>query len=175
MLTIVTSEKQLYDEDRNEFIYLKGNVYHFEHSLKAIFDWEGIHQKPFLNPIVEHTDEERLDYYKHMCMETLDVKMLSTDNIKQISDYINSSQSATTVSATKSIGSKKILTAEIIYAIMADAGIPFSCEDWNINRLLILLNIISERRNPKKMSQEETYKQNRDINAQRRKNLNSRG
>ena len=60
-------------------------------------------------------------------------------------------------------------------AMMAEAGIPFECQYWNINRLLVLLNVIEARRNPKKMSQAEIYKQNADLNAQRKAQLNTRG
>lgn len=175
MLTIITPIKELYDESNNVFIYKQAITYHFEHCLYAIAEWEKKYKKPLLNPIEKPTEEELLDYYRIMCIEDLDVDLLSVNNIKEIVDYMNESQSATTVKTQSITGPKKPTTSEVIYALMVEAGIPFECDRWHINRLLMLITVIGERRNPKKMSKSEIYRQNNEINKARREATGSRG
>ena len=67
------------------------------------------------------------------------------------------------------------MTSEVIYAVMVETGIPFECQDWHINRLLMLLNVLDLRANPKKMSRNEIYKQNTDLNEQRKARYNTKG
>jgi len=173
MLKITTKPKEFYDESSNEFIYIEGEIYTFEHSLKTVFEWEGIYKKPFLSR-TPHSDDEMLHYIKIMCNEDIDIDNLSEDNLKEISDYINSPQTATRI---KSTGGRTggTVTAEVVYAMMVDAEVPFSCDTWNLDRLLTLLTVISSRRNPKKMSQDEIYRQNDEINAMRRAKYNTKG
>ena len=76
------------------------------------------------------------------------------------------------------------LTSEIIYYWMTQLEIPFTCEKWNINRLLRLIDLINdktrkanEKANPKapKMSKADFYKKQAAVNAARRAKLHSKG
>lgn len=64
--------------------------------------------------------------------------------------------------------SRTIMTSEVIYAWMANAGIPFECDKWNVNRLLMLVSVISEFNKPRKqMSEAEILRRQREINQKR--------
>ena len=59
---------------------------------------------------------------------------------------------------------------------MFSFNIPKECEKWHINRLLTLIQIFSIKNSPdKKMSKNEIYKHNRELNALRRKKLGTKG
>ena len=55
--------------------------------------------------------------------------------------------------------------------------IPFECQYWHLNRLLTLISVCSQKNNPnkKKRSTREIMQQNHDLNAARRKALNTKG
>ncbi len=55
-------------------------------------------------------------------------------------------------------------------------NIPIEFETRNLNRLLTIIRVISSyREKPKKMSREEIHKQNAKLNAERKKQLQSKG
>ena len=58
---------------------------------------------------------------------------------------------------------------------MVAYNIPFSCEKWHINRLLMLIQVCEAKNDTKKMSNREIAEQNRSINAARRKMLKTKG
>lgn len=159
------------------FRTLKGGVFEFEHSLDAISKWESIWKIAYLN-VTEHTEHQLLDYYICMC-RTGDIEYdhLTPQVIHQLSKYMNDSQSATEIQNGNNSSTRgQKMTSEVIYALMANAGVPFSCDQWNINRLLKVLNIISIQNSPKKkMPHKEVVQQNRDLNAERKKKYNTKG
>lgn len=176
MIKIKFDNKEMYDSVTNTFSVLRGGIYSFEHSLKSISAWEAIYKKPFLSDTKSHTDSEMAHYCR--LMATIDeppVELYTSKIYQELIKYIKDPQTATTISSSKQTGPRRIITSEVVYAMMAEAGIPFECQYWNINRLLVLLNVIEARRNPKKMSQAEIYKQNAVLNAQRKAHLNTRG
>jgi hypothetical protein len=84
--------------------------------------------------------------------------------------------SATTFNDKQSKGSKDVVTSEIIYYWMIELGIPFECQEWNLNRLLTLIKVCNIKRAPKKkMNSSEIRQQQQDLNERRRKELGSRG
>lgn len=167
---------EMYDSVTNTFSTTTGGEYLFEHSLKSISVWEAIYKKPFLSDGQSHTDAEMAHYCRLMAVDAEPpIELYTSKSYKALIEYIQDPQTATTISSRKQTGPRRVITSEVVYAMMAEAGIPFECQYWNINRLLVLLNVIEARRNPTKMSQAEIYKQNVDLNAQRKARLNTRG
>lgn len=176
MLELYLGNKEYFDSQKEEFIYLKGKLYRFEHSLEAISKWESKWHKPYLSRD-EKTPEEALDYIRTMCLDgTPPLEFLDNQAIEALTSYINDPQTATTIKKDNTPASSKVLTSEVIYGYMATAQVPFECDKWHINRLLTLLEVISSFNDkPKKMSPDEVRAQNARINAERKKQLNTKG
>ena len=178
MLTIHLGNIEYFDSKNNQFEYTEGGTVNFEYTLKVVYDWECKWRKPFLKGGL--TEQELVDFYKMMAIETLDEKFLTTDVMIEIAEYIAKPNTATTFAnhSTESSGPNKptIYTAESIYAMMFSASIPIEFENRNLNRLLIILRIISSYNEPpKKMSKQEIFKQNASLNAQRKAQLKTKG
>lgn len=180
MLQIFVPGKELFDEDTQTFIQTKDTVLKLEHSLLSISKWESKWCKPFLNTNDKnpHSSEEMLDYIKCMTLNnnvSKDVyNALTPNNRRVIQNYMNHPMTATTVKNTGA-PSREIITSELIYYWMIAYQIPFECEKWHINRLLMLIKVCSAKNNPKKMSKREIASQNRAINAARRRALHTKG
>lgn len=176
MLTI-SIKTEYWDEENEQFINTMGGDLHLEHSLISISKWESKWKKPFLGS--NKTNEELYDYICCMCKETVTeelIKSLGDESINKILAYINDPMSATTVNENKkSKPSREVVTSELIYYWMIALEIPFECQYWHLNRLIKLIDICNIKNNPKKMGKNEIYKQNRDLNAARRKALKTKG
>lgn len=177
MIKIRTPEKEFYDEVTNTFTTVPGKTYKFEHSLISLSKWESITCRPFLS--VEGGklhDSDLYLYFECMCFDDgFSSSYLSSDNISELTTYVDTPHTATTIRTSGGTGPRKVVTSEVIYAMMVDSGVPFTCEKWNLNRLLTLINVISARRNPKKMSRQDIYKQNTELNRMRRQKYNTKG
>ena len=180
MIVIDLGESEYYDADKKQFVYEKGGLVRFEYSLKALYEWEGKWQKPFLKG--ELTEQELVDFYKTMALDPIDEKFLSIEVMQILADYIKDTNTATTFSSNhttqedKSNTRPKIYTSEELYALMFSAGVALDFENRNLNRLLIVLKIIGSYNNPpKKMNKHEILKQNASLNAQRKAQLKSKG
>lgn len=180
MLQITIPAMELWDEGKREFIYLKEKTLQLEHSLVSLSKWESKWHKPFLSK-EEKTYEESIDYIKCMTITqnvSLDVYYRLTDtNISQINDYIKSSMTATVFSG-DGVGKSnhEIVTAELIYYWMVALNIPFECQKWHLDRLITLIRVCSiKNSSPKKMSRSEILRQNRALNEERKKRLNTKG
>lgn len=180
MLQITVPATELFDEDTNTFINVKETCLKLEHSLLSISKWESRWCKPFLAKDKEdkRTPKEMLDYIRCMTLNTNVPEnvynALTPSNMKAISNYINHPMTATTV-VDRGKGSREIITSELIYYWMISYNIPFECEKWHINRLLMLIKVCNAKNNPKKMSRAEVIAHNRALNAKRRKALHTRG
>lgn len=177
MIVIDIPDVEFFDSDSERFLVVPGGTYSFEHSLKAIAKWESFWKLPYLNTYSNFTREQTLSYYCCMCEDpTIDYRLITYDVEKVLIDRINDRATATTIQNDSEGPSRKVITSEEIYANMAMAQIPYSCEDWHFNRLLMTLSIIGAKHAPKKkMSREEIYAQNRAINEQRKRELNTKG
>jgi len=181
MITIDLGTIEYFDTEKNQFIYEHGGLVRFEYSLKVLYDWEGKWKKPFLKG--KHGEEEIFDFYMMMALDPIEPKFMTEDVMIQLARYIEDSQTATTIS---SIGDgqngnnapsrAKVYTAEELYVLMIMANIPIEFETRNLNRLFVMLKIVSAYNNPpKKMSKADIYKQNADLNAQRKAQLKTKG
>lgn len=183
MLTIIVPEREYYDEEKNEFHLVKEQKLVLEHSLISISKWESKYFKPFISN-EQKTYSEILDYIQCMTItqnvDPLVYKNLTPDNIKDITEYIDSPMSATVffeeTKDKKQTAARKRITSELIYYWMAKFNIPFDiCEKWHFNRLQNLLRICAVESSDSKMSREETIMSNRELNALRRAKYNTRG
>ena len=180
MLTITVLGEEYFDNNKQEFVTKGDVVVNLEHSLVSLSQWESIFEKPFLGDD-EKTTEEVLGYIKAMVLgpeippEVF--SKLSEKNFSEIDAYINARQSATWFSE---VGSppraREVVTSELIYYWLTVFNIPFECETWHLNRLFNLIRICNiKNAKPKKMSRNEIAARNRELNEQRRRQLNSKG
>jgi hypothetical protein len=180
MLTIIVPGVEMFDEQTQEFV-TKGDVtLDLEHSLVSLSKWESKYEKPFLVKS-EKTTEETLDYIKCMTL-TSDVpeevfNKFSAENITAINNYIDAKMTATWFSeAPGAPQTRDVITAELIYYWLITFQIPFECETWHLNRLFTLIRVCNiKQAKPKKMSRSEIAARNRELNAQRREQLGTRG
>lgn len=176
MLKITIPESEQWDEQKQEFVYTKECSISLEHSLISLHKWEAKWNKPFLGKD-EKADEELLDYIRCMTVsQNVDPNVynaLTKENIKDIFDYISAPMTATTFrSNANNRNNKEILTAEIIYYWMVAFNIPFECQKWHLNQLLTLIRVCNiKNQSNNKMSQKEILKQNAELNALRKKNM----
>jgi hypothetical protein len=176
---------EYYDSDANEFIYDKGGIVRFEYSLKALYAWEGKWKKSFLK-LVENrqiTNEELVDFYMTMALDPIHERFMTEDVMLTLSTYIGESHTATTFSTLEDgqngnnrTRSNKYYTAEELYALMFRDHIPLEFENRNLNRLLIVLRIMASYNAPqKKMTKQDIYRQNAELNRKRREQMKSKG
>jgi hypothetical protein len=181
MLTITIPSVEYFDEEKEEFGEIKEQKITLEHSLKSISKWESKWHKPFLSNDAK-TAEEALDYIKCMTL-TQNVKdevynLIPESEIERITEYIEDPMTATTVrhDPSERKHGKQIVTSEVIYYDMVALNIPFECERWHLNRLLMLIEVCAEKNKPpKKMSKRDIMNRNKSLNAARRKKLHSNG
>lgn len=179
MLQIEIPPHEMWDEAREQFLYFDGKALQLEHSLVSISKWESKWEKPFLSKN-EKTTDEISDYVRCMTL-TQNVapevfNYLTSDNFRQIQDYIDAPMTATTFSPDPSEKRSRIITAEVIYYRMIEFNIPFECQKWHLNRLLTLIKVCERYNRPrKKMSNREVMARNAALNAKRRAKYNSRG
>lgn len=176
----VPLEPSGWDEEKEMFVEPRVQVLQMEHSLVSLSKWESKWCKPFFSKS-EKTSEEILDYIKFMTL-TDDVPSevyckLTADNVQKIREYIDAPMTATTFSKEqKQQTSREIITSELIYYWMIALTIPFECQYWHINRLLTLIRVCNiKNQPPKKMGKHDTAKRYADLNAARRRQLNSKG
>ena len=180
MLEIHVPEKEWWDETQEVFMKTPAATLQLEHSLVSLSKWEAKWQKPFLSND-DKTSEETLDYIRCMTInrnvKPYVYKVLGSDNLKLITDYIASPQTATTIThrGNSPKGQKEIYTSEVIYYWMIMYGIPFECQKWHLNRLLTLIEVCNAKQNPQKMSRSAIYEQNKALNAARRAKMHSKG
>lgn len=180
MLTIKIPDTEYYNEETSQFISVKARTIDLEHSLVSLSKWESKWCKPFLGKD-QKTNEEIRDYIRCMIIDRNVpgniLYALNKEQEKQIVDYIDAKMTATTFSdATEASKSREIITSEIIYYWMISLSIPFECQKWHLNRLLTLIRVCSIKNAPsKKMGRNSVLSRNTQINAARKKQLNTRG
>lgn len=180
MLRLDVPAVEIYNDTTGEFSYTKQTTLQLEHSLISISKWESKWRVPFLhtNPM---TSEQLRNYARCMTISTnvdpLVYQCLTPAQIASIQKYIDDPMTATTITERKSAPkSRSIVTSEVLYYQMITLGIPFECEKWHLNRLLMLIRVCAANsETPKKMSKTELANRNRALNAARRKKFNSKG
>lgn len=179
-LTIPTIE--MYDDDKEEFVYVKGQTLRLEHSLVSISKWESKWCKPFLTK-KRKSEEETLDYIRCMTLtQNVNPELynhITDEQIGQVNEYIDAPMTATWFSNNNKTGkpSTEQVTSELIYYWMITLNIPVDeCQKWHLNRLLTLIKVCNiKNQPPKKMDKKSLLSRNAELNAARRKRLNTRG
>lgn len=184
MLQIKINPKEMFDEDKQEFIQLPGKIIQLEHSLLSISKWESKWHKPFISK-EEKTLEETIDYIKCMTLSpdvNDDVYLgITNENIKEINEYIDDSMTATWFnekSLKKGVSKKtdEVITSELIYYWMIALNIPVEFQKWHLNRLITLIKVCDIKNTPpKKMSKRDVLSRNRSINEARRLAMGTSG
>jgi hypothetical protein len=181
MLEITIPEREMWLEDKEEFVYIKETHLQLEHSLISLKKWESKWHKPFLEE-KDLTEEEIRDYIRCMTLTKgvdPDIYRYITPSVKkEIIDYIKDPMTATWFSKRdqNGVGKKRIVTAEIIYYWMITLNIPVQFEKWHLNQLMTLIRVCNaENATPKKMSKRDILTNNARINAARRAKHKSKG
>ena len=180
MLTIKIPDTEYYNDETSQFVSVKERTIDLEHSLVSLSKWEAKWCKPFLSKD-QKTNEEVRDYIRCMIIDRNVpdniLYALSKQQEKQIVEYIDEKMTATTFSdISSSSKSHEVITSEIIYYWMISLNIPFECQKWHLNRLLTLIRVCSiKNAPPKKMGRNSVLSRNAQINAARKKQLNTRG
>lgn len=173
MKEVTIGNLELYDEEKNEFVYLEATTLQLEHSLISLKKWEEKWKVPFLSK-KDKTEEQLRDYIRCMTITPKNVnpkvyKYMPLPIVNEIQEYINDSMTATWFSDNKTIGgqtnSNQVITAEIIYYWMITFNVPVEFQKWHLNQLLTLIRVLSIKNTPKgKM----TAKERQSAAAQRR-------
>lgn len=180
MLQVVIPGEEWFDESTSRFIYGKDEKLQLEHSLVSISKWESKWCKPFFGKD-EKTDEETVDYIRCMTI-TQNVPSdvfcrIPPDVYKEIDTYIHAKMTATWINEQgNGQKSRETLTSELIYYWMIALNIPFECQKWHLNRLLMLIKVCNVKNQPaKKVNKKEMLTERAALNAARRKSLNTKG
>nr|DAR03381.1 MAG TPA: hypothetical protein [Caudoviricetes sp.] len=173
-LTIQLDDVDYWDDIKEEFVSYPGKEVTFRYTLKNLDKWETKYEKRFIDNDKNIKKEELLDFICIICDEDLDVTRLSQENMEEILRYLKHTPSATELPKSRNSGTgfsrKKIFTAEIIYGYMALNHIPFSWEDRNLNKLIMLLNCVgSLQEPPKKMTKAEAMEEHRQVVLENRR------
>lgn len=180
MLEIEIPAQDLFNEATLEFIKVPACKLKLEHSLISISKWESKWHKSFTNNLKTASREEILDYVKCMTLNNVNdpnvYNGITNDIFKKIVDYINDPMTASTVNDMNKRGGGTFITSELVYYWMTSFHIPFECEKWHFNRLMMLIRICNAKNQPsKKMSKGAIMNRNKALNEARRAQLNSKG
>ena len=180
MLQLKIDKTQLFNEATQEFLYVKEQTLTLEHSLVSIAKWESKWCKPFLTKDPK-TTEETIDYIRCMTItQNVDPNVyfcITPDQIEMVGKYIDAPMTATKLPKDRSgKRNREQITNELIYYWMVANNIPSKYEKWHLNRLLTLIQVCNiKSQPPKKMSKRELMSRNAALNAQRRKQFNTKG
>lgn len=180
MLVITIGATEVYDESEGKFHTQGGIELQLEHSLVSLSKWEQEFEKSFLGKN-EKTTEETFAYIRHMVLTQNPpedfLQRLSKENLEAINAYIERKMTATWFSDQPGAPkSREVITSELIYYWMTVFNIPFECETWHLNRLFTLIRICNVKQaKPKKMGRAEVAQRNRELNAQRKAQLGTKG
>lgn len=179
MLYLTIEQTEMFNENTNEFIKINSRKIALEHSLVSISKWESKWKKPFLDD--GKSSEEIIDYIRCMTItQNVDPNIyycLTKKNIEDIKKYIEDEHSATKIYdlSENKTEKKTTITSELIYYWMLVYNIPFECQKWNLNRLLVLINICNIKNNPKKMPNREIQNNFYRLNEARLSKMKTRG
>lgn len=175
MLELDVAVATAYDETKGKFVPTTQRV-ELEHSLASMSKWESVFEKPFLGS-ENKSHEETFAYIEMMVLgpklpPAVLLELVRSHN-EEIQTYINRKMSGTKISEIqKKQGRRETITSELIYSWMVAMTIPFETQHWHLNRLIMLIRVISLKNAPK---QKMTASERMQLNRQRQAKLKSRG
>ena len=198
MFEITIPGEELWDARRAEFTSTKAVTLRLEYSLVSLSKWESKWHIPFFDDSVEKTPEQMQDFVRCMTVtQGVDPTVyarLTVENLNAIYRYMEDPMTATWFTGEGRPGEKnqngtakrrarrrppgtgKVLTSEVLYSRMFQAGVPIECERWHLNRLMTLIRVCQEEQAPpRKMSRKDALRQRRELNAARMKKYGARG
>lgn len=177
VLDLYVPGKEFWNSELQEFIYTKDITLHLKHSLVSLTRWEQHYKRRFLDDGPKNEEEYRF-YIQCMTLnkdvDPLVYMVLQEDDVKKVTDYLHDSMTATTLPKQNNnrTNSEK-LSSELIYYYMSALNIPFECEKWFLNNLIILISIASIKNNPQEKKSKPSWSSIRALNAAR--NAKARG
>lgn len=180
MLTLHIEKQEFWDSSVRQFIDVPEMKLEFEHSLASLSKWEEIWETPFLGPKPK-TNEQVQSYVKCMLLtenvSDTALQCLTPEQYSKINEYISANHTATTFpNQQQARGGGELVTAELIYYWLTALNIPYSTDQWHLNKLLTLVKVVNLKSTPpKKMSRSEVYNRHRQLNAARRAQYGSSG
>ena len=177
VLDLYVPGKEFWNSELQEFIYTKDITLHLKHSLISLTRWEQHYKRRFLDDGPKNEEEYRF-YIQCMTLnkdvDPLVYMVLQEDDMKKVTDYLHDSMTATTLPKQNNnrTNSEK-LSSELIYYYMSALNIPFECEKWFLNNLIILISIASIKNNPQEKKTKPSWSSIRALNAAR--NAKARG
>ena len=177
VLDLYVPGKEFWNSDLQEFIYTKDITLHLKHSLVSLTRWEQHYKRRFLDDGPKNEEEYRF-YIQCMTLnkdvDPLVYTVLQEDDIKKVTDYLHDSMTATTLpKQNNNRSNSEKLSSELIYYYMSALNIPFECEKWFLNNLIILISIASIKNNPQEKKSKPSWSSIRALNAAR--NAKARG
>lgn len=177
VLDLYIPGKEFWNSELQEFIYTKDITLHLKHSLISLTRWEQHYKRRFLDDGPKNEEEYRF-YIQCMTLnkdvDPLIYTVLQEDDIKKVTDYLHDSMTATTLPKQNDKSNKgERLSSELIYYYMSALNIPFECEKWFLNNLIILISIASIKNNPQEKKSKPSWSSIRALNAAR--NAKARG
>lgn len=155
-----------------------------EHSLFSLSKWEAEKERPFFphEPDATISQEDMVDYFTYMILDRDDeeqvVRNMTADDFMKITEYINSSRTATTVREiqNRKPGPKENVSSELMYYWMISFSIPFECDKWHLNRLITLIRVCSVKNaKPEKKTAKQRAQEMRDLNEERKRKFGTSG
>ena len=177
VLDLYVPGKEFWNSELQEFIYTKDITLHLKHSLVSLTRWEQHYKRRFLDDGAKSEEEYRF-YIQCMTLnkdvDPLVYTVLQEDDIKKVTDYLHDSMTATTLpKQNNNRSNSEKLSSELIYYYMSALNIPFECEKWFLNNLIILISIASIKNNPQEKKSKPSWSSIRALNAAR--NAKARG
>ena len=177
VLDLYIPGKEFWNSELQEFIYTKDITLHLKHSLVSLTRWEQHYKRRFLDDGPKNEEEYRF-YIQCMTLnkdvDPLIYTVLQEDDIKKVTDYLHDSMTATTLpKQNNNRSNSEKLSSELIYYYMSALNIPFECEKWFLNNLIILISIASIKNNPQEKKSKPSWSSIRALNAAR--NAKARG
>lgn len=178
-LTIYVKENELWDSVHRVFIPVKAHKLVLEHSLISLSKWESKHHQLWLEK-KDKTGEELLDYIRCMTINgdvpPLTYYALTEADYREILDYMEDPMTASSVYDPPNKSHQEPVSSELIYYWMIKCGIPFECEKWHLNRLLMLIKICTRKDgNMSKADRKAIDARRAQINAERKARLGTKG
>ena len=177
VLDLYVPGKEFWNSELQEFIYTKDITLHLKHSLVSLTRWEQHYKRRFLDDGPKNEEEYRF-YIQCMTLnkdvDPLVYTVLQEDDIKKVTDYLHDSMTASTLpKQNNNRSNSEKLSSELIYYYMSALNIPFECEKWFLNNLIILISIASIKNNPQEKKSKPSWSSIRALNAAR--NAKARG